>query len=158
MSLDQLHPIFTSVFCLLFGPGRQLFNVLVILATNIAETSVTIPGVKYVIDPGVVKSHYYNPCDRDGVINYYANLKRPSSSKEAGNPLWLYMRIIGVVSPSMCLVNSGRAGREGPGKCFRLYPESEFWKLIDSTVPKIKRCNLSNVVLQFKAIGFDDII
>ncbi|EXB44854.1 Putative ATP-dependent RNA helicase DHX33 [Morus notabilis] len=54
--------------------------------------------------------------------------------------------------------HSGRAGRQGPGKCFRLYPESEFEKLEDSTKPEIKRCNLSNVILQLKALGVDDII
>ena len=54
--------------------------------------------------------------------------------------------------------NSGRAGREGPGKCFRLYPENEFEKLEDSTMPEIKRCNLSNVILQLKALGVDDIL
>lgn len=63
------------------------------------------------------------------------------------NPEWLLI--------SYC---SGRAGREGPGKCFRLYPENEFDKLEDSTKPEIKRCNLSNVILQLKALGVDDII
>ena len=53
---------------------------------------------------------------------------------------------------------SGRAGREGPGKCFRLYPEREFEKLDGSTKPEIKRCNLSNVILQLKALGIDDIV
>ncbi|CAK7326219.1 unnamed protein product [Dovyalis caffra] len=48
--------------------------------------------------------------------------------------------------------------REGPGKCFRLYPESEFEKLADSTKPEIKRCNLSNVILQLKALGIDDVL
>ncbi|KAL8463324.1 hypothetical protein ACS0TY_034107 [Phlomoides rotata] len=52
----------------------------------------------------------------------------------------------------------GRAGREGPGKCYRLYPEYEFYKLKDSTTPEIKRCNLSNVILQLKALGIDDIL
>ncbi|GJU49906.1 pre-mRNA-splicing factor ATP-dependent RNA helicase DEAH10, partial [Tanacetum coccineum] len=52
----------------------------------------------------------------------------------------------------------GRAGREGPGKCFRLYPESIFEGLDDSTVPEIKRCNLSNVILHLTALGVDDII
>ncbi|KAK6157792.1 hypothetical protein DH2020_012040 [Rehmannia glutinosa] len=52
----------------------------------------------------------------------------------------------------------GRAGREGPGKCYRLYPENEFYKLKDSTTPEIKRCNLSNVILQLKALGIDDIV
>ena len=53
---------------------------------------------------------------------------------------------------------SGRAGRERLGKCFRLYSESEFGQLADSTEPEIKRCNLSNVILQLKALGVDDII
>ncbi|KAK9944476.1 hypothetical protein M0R45_010043 [Rubus argutus] len=52
---------------------------------------------------------------------------------------------------------SGRAGRERPGKCFRLYPENEFWKLEDSTKPDIKRCDLSNAILQLKALGVHDI-
>ncbi|KAK9676040.1 hypothetical protein RND81_11G049700 [Saponaria officinalis] len=106
----------------------------VILATNIAETSVTIPGVKYVIDPGVVKARNFNP--RTGVES---------------------LSII-PTSKAQALQRSGRAGREGPGKCFRLYPENEFEKLVDSTVPEIKRCNLSNVILQLKALGVDDII
>ncbi|KAK9668204.1 hypothetical protein RND81_13G041200 [Saponaria officinalis] len=106
----------------------------VILATNIAETSVTIPGIKYVIDPGVVKARNFNP--RTGVES---------------------LSII-PISKAQALQRSGRAGREGPGKCFRLYPENEFEKLADSTVPEIKRCNLSNVILQLKALGVDDII
>ncbi|KMT08916.1 hypothetical protein BVRB_6g136350 isoform A [Beta vulgaris subsp. vulgaris] len=106
----------------------------VILATNIAETSVTIPGIKYVIDPGVVKARNYNP--RTGIES---------------------LNII-PTSKAQALQRSGRAGREGPGKCFRLYTEREFEKLADSTVPEIKRCNLSNVILQLKALGVDDII
>jgi hypothetical protein len=47
--------------------------------------------------------------------------------------------------------NSGRAGREGPGKCFRLYPENEFEKLEDSTMPEIKRCNLQPFECHFAA-------
>ncbi|KAL8133609.1 hypothetical protein AgCh_008891 [Apium graveolens] len=58
-----------------------------------------------------------------------------------------------VMHPETC----GRAGREGPGKCFRLYQESLFDKLPDSTVPEIKRLDLSNVILQLKALGVDDI-
>ncbi|GFQ05289.1 putative ATP-dependent RNA helicase dhx33 [Phtheirospermum japonicum] len=106
----------------------------VILATNIAETSVTIPGIKYVIDPGMVKVRTYDP----------------STGIE---PL-----IIVKTSKAQALQRSGRAGREGPGKCYRLYPENEFYKLKDSTMPEIKRCNLSNVILQLKALGIDDII
>ncbi|CAA0828758.1 RNA helicase family protein, partial [Striga hermonthica] len=106
----------------------------VILATNIAETSVTIPGIKYVIDPGMVKVRTYDP----------------STGIE---PL-----IIVKTSKAQALQRSGRAGREGPGKCYRLYPENEFYKLKDSTTPEIKRCNLSKVILQLKALGIDDIV
>ncbi|KAK1278516.1 putative pre-mRNA-splicing factor ATP-dependent RNA helicase [Acorus gramineus] len=106
----------------------------VILATNIAETSVTIPGIKYVIDPGVVKARDY--------------------SAKTG----LESLVIVPTSKAQALQRSGRAGREGPGKCFRLYPESVFFELKDSTLPEIKRCNLSSIVLQLKALGIDDII
>ncbi|KAJ6823114.1 pre-mRNA-splicing factor ATP-dependent RNA helicase DEAH10 [Iris pallida] len=124
-------------------PSEQQMNVFkpappghrkVILATNIAETSLTIPGIKYVIDPGLVKARSYN------------------------HVTGMESLIIIPISKAQALQRSGRAGREGPGKCFRLYPESEFGKLIDSTVPEIKRCNLSNVVLQLKTLGIDDII
>ncbi|XP_010460316.1 PREDICTED: pre-mRNA-splicing factor ATP-dependent RNA helicase DEAH10 [Camelina sativa] len=106
----------------------------VILATNIAETSITIPGIRYVIDPGFVKARTYDP--RKG------------------------MESLDVVpaSKAQTLQRSGRAGREVPGKCFRLYPEREFEKLEDSTKPEIKRCNLSNIILQLKALGIEDII
>ncbi|XP_042409696.1 pre-mRNA-splicing factor ATP-dependent RNA helicase DEAH10-like [Zingiber officinale] len=116
-----------------FKPAPSGFRK-VILATNIAETSVTIPGIKYVIDAGLVKARSYNP-----VTGMESLIIIPTSKAQA-------------------LQRSGRAGREGPGKCFRLYPESEFGKLADATVPEIKRCNLSNVVLQLKALGIDDII
>ncbi|KAK3131825.1 hypothetical protein QOZ80_6AG0511980 [Eleusine coracana subsp. coracana] len=130
-------PIYSSL------PSEQQMNAFkpasagtrkVVLATNIAETSVTIPGIKYVIDPGMVKARAYNP------VTGMESL------------------IVIPVSKAQALQRSGRAGREGPGKCFRLFQESEFDKLVDSTVPEIKRCNLANVVLQLKALGIDDII
>ncbi|KAL5223763.1 hypothetical protein ABZP36_010402 [Zizania latifolia] len=130
-------PIYSSL------PSEQQMNAFnpvpsgtrkVVLATNIAETSVTIPGIKYVIDPGMVKARAYNP------VTGMESL------------------IIIPVSKAQALQRSGRAGREGPGKCYRLFQESEFDKLVDSTVPEIKRCNLANVVLQLKALGIDDII
>ncbi|CAH8349792.1 unnamed protein product [Eruca vesicaria subsp. sativa] len=106
----------------------------VVLATNIAETSITIPGIRYVVDPGFVKARSYNPSKGMESLDVV-----PTSKAQA-------------------LQRSGRAGREGPGKCFRLYPEREFEKLDDSTKPEIKRCNLSNVILQLKALGIDDIV
>ncbi|CAN8304225.1 unnamed protein product [Cochlearia groenlandica] len=116
-----------------FAPAPTGFRK-VILATNVAETSITIPGIRYVIDPGFVKARNYDP------------------SKG--------MESLDVVpaSKAQTLQRSGRAGREGPGKCFRLYPEREFEKLEDSTKPEIKRCNLSNIILQLKALGIDDIV
>ncbi|XP_028778182.1 LOW QUALITY PROTEIN: pre-mRNA-splicing factor ATP-dependent RNA helicase DEAH10-like, partial [Neltuma alba] len=116
-----------------FAPAPSGFRK-VILATNIAETSVTIPGIKYVVDPGFVKARNYDP----------------GKGMES--------LVVVPTSKSQALQRSGRAGREGPGKCFRLYPESEFDKLEDSTKPEIKRCNLSNVILQLKALGVDDIL
>ncbi|KAE8799330.1 ATP-dependent RNA helicase DHX8 [Hordeum vulgare] len=130
-------PIYSSL------PSEQQMNAFkpapsgarkVVLATNIAETSVTIPGIKYVIDPGMVKARAYNP------VTGMESL------------------IIIPVSKAQALQRSGRAGREGPGKCFRLFQECEFDKLAESTIPEIKRCNLANVVLQLKALGIDDII
>ncbi|XP_043698039.1 pre-mRNA-splicing factor ATP-dependent RNA helicase DEAH10-like [Telopea speciosissima] len=130
-------PIFSSLpseqQMQVFRPAPSGFRK-VILATNIAETSVTIHRIKYVIDPGFMKARSYNP-----LTGIESLIVIPTSKAQA-------------------LQRSGRAGREGPGKCFRLYPESEFSKLRDSTVPEIKRCNLSNVILQLKALGVDDII
>ncbi|KAL0824236.1 hypothetical protein YC2023_014958 [Brassica napus] len=105
----------------------------VVLATNIAETSITIPGIRYVVDPGRVMSRTYDPSKGMETLDVV-----PTSKAQA-------------------LQRSGHAGREGPGKCFRLYRQREFEKLEDSTKPEIKRCNLSNVILQLKALGYDDI-
>ncbi|XP_028085583.1 pre-mRNA-splicing factor ATP-dependent RNA helicase DEAH10-like [Camellia sinensis] len=104
----------------------------VILATNIVETSVTIPGIKYVIDPVLVKARTYH-----ARIGMKSLIFVPTSKAQA-------------------LRRSGRVGRERPGKCFCLYPEIEFEKLRDSTIPEITRCNLSNIILQLKALGVDD--
>lgn len=61
-------------------------------------------------------------------------------------------------SKAQCRQRSGRAGREAPGKCFRLFPESVFHKLSDAAVPEIQRSNLSSVVLQLKAVGVTDVL
>lgn len=101
----------------------------VILATNIAETSITIPGIRYVVDTGVCKARGYN--SRIGVETL----------------------AVVPVSKAQARQRAGRAGREGPGKCYRLYTEASFEGLRDTTVPEILRCNLSTVVLQLLALG-----
>lgn len=106
----------------------------VILATNIAETSITITGIRHVIDPGFVKMRQYNP--RTGME---ALLIQPTSKSSARQ-------------------RTGRAGREAPGECYRLYTEDSFLSLEEETVPEILRTNLSNVILIMKAAGIDDVI
>lgn len=90
--------------------------------------------MKYVIDTGVVKARGY-------------------SSKIGIETL----RVV-PISKAQARQRAGRAGREGPGVCFRLYTESKFDELESATVPEIKRCNLSTVVLQLKALGIDDVL
>ena len=105
----------------------------VVLATNIAETSITISGVRFVVDTGVVKARTFNP--RIGI----EQLAVQRISKAQGRQ------------------RAGRAGREQAGKCFRLYPERVWASLADTTVPEIRRCNLASVVLQLKALGINNV-
>ena len=104
----------------------------VVLSTNIAETSITIPGVRYVIDTGYVKARAYN-----------ARLGADC------------LEVV-PVSQAQARQRSGRAGREAPGKCFRLYTEAAFSQLAPVTEPEIQRANLASVVLQLKALGVED--
>lgn len=107
----------------------------VVLATNIAETSLTIDGIKYVIDPGFCKMKSYNP--RTGMESL---LVTPISKASANQ-------------------RAGRSGRTGPGKCFRLYTAYNYYNdLDDNTVPEIQRTNLANVVLTLKSLGIHDLL
>ncbi|ORX41484.1 hypothetical protein BCR36DRAFT_180815 [Piromyces finnis] len=105
----------------------------VILATNIAETSITISGIKYVIDCGVAKVRGYN------------------------SKIGIESLTIQPISKASARQRMGRAGREAPGCCYRLYTEDAFEELADSTEPEIKRCNLASVILLLKASGVEDI-
>ncbi|KDQ11123.1 hypothetical protein BOTBODRAFT_177594 [Botryobasidium botryosum FD-172 SS1] len=107
----------------------------VVLATNIAETSITIDGVVFVIDPGFVKQNSYNP--RSGMSSLtVVPCSRASAQQRAG-----------------------RAGRVGPGKAFRLYTKWAFMnELEENTVPEIQRTNLGMVVLLLKSLGINDLI
>lgn len=106
----------------------------IILATNIAETSITISGVRFVVDTGFVKSRSYSPRLGADCLQ------------------------VAPISQAQARQRSGRAGREGPGKAYRLYTESSFRELAPTTLPEIQRTNLAAVVLQLKALGIQDII
>ncbi|KAJ3076359.1 hypothetical protein HDU98_003941 [Podochytrium sp. JEL0797] len=107
----------------------------VVLATNIAETSLTIDGIVYVIDPGFCKQKSFNP--KTGM----ESLVVVPASRAAANQ------------------RKGRAGRVQPGKCFRLYTSWAFQNELDeSTIPEIQRTNLGNVVLLLKSLGINDLL
>lgn len=107
----------------------------VVLATNIAETSLTIDGIVYVIDTGFIKENVYNP------TTGMSKLVVVPCSKASANQ------------------RAGRAGRNRPGKCFRLYTDWTYRnELDDSTTPEIQRTNLISVVLLLKSMGIDDLL
>eukprot|EP01133_Synstelium_polycarpum_P002923 gene2923-3362_t len=106
----------------------------VIIATNIAETSLTINGIRYVVDTGVVKSRIYN-----------ANIGLDT------------LTVI-PISKASAKQRTGRAGREFAGKCYRLYTEKMYSSLDHSSIPEIKRSNISNVILQLMTIGVKDVL
>ncbi len=113
------------------GPaGRKI-----IVSTNIAETSLTIDGIVYVIDPGFSKQKVYNPR-----VRVESLLVSPISRASANQ-------------------RSGRAGRTRPGKCFRLYTAKSFKDdLEETTYPEMLRSNLASVVLTLKKLGVEDLV
>ena len=107
----------------------------IILATNIAETSITINGIGYVIDSGFCKQMCYDP--RTGLETLAVT---PISKANANQ-------------------RAGRAGRVRPGKCFRLYTSSSFQnELEDNNVPEIQRNNLISMILLMKSLGINNLL
>ncbi|KAF3605874.1 hypothetical protein DY000_02048879 [Brassica cretica] len=107
----------------------------VVLATNIAETSLTIDGIKYVVDPGFSKMKSYNP--RTGMESL----------------------LITPISKASATQRAGRAGRTSAGKCYRLYTAFNYNNdLEENTVPEVQRTNLASVVLALKSLGIHDLI
>lgn len=107
----------------------------VVVATNIAEASLTIDGIYYVVDPGFAKQNVYNP------------------------KLGLDSLVITPISQASARQRAGRAGRTGPGKCYRLYTESAYRnEMLPTTVPEIQRINLGSTTLTMKAMGINDLL
>ncbi|KAM3723719.1 Pre-mRNA-splicing factor ATP-dependent RNA helicase [Dirofilaria immitis] len=106
-----------------------------VVSTNIAETSLTIDGVVFVIDPGFSKQKVYNPRIRVESL------------------------LVCPISKASAMQRAGRAGRTKPGKCFRLYTEKAYKnEMTDQTYPEILRSNLGTVVLQLKKLGVEDLV
>ncbi|KAF4612238.1 hypothetical protein D9613_004210 [Agrocybe pediades] len=107
----------------------------VVIATNVAETSLTIPGIYYVIDPGFSKQNAYDP------------------------RLGMDSLVVMPISQAQARQRSGRAGRTGPGKCYRLYTEAAYRnEMLPNSIPDIQRTNLSTTILQLKAMGINDLL
>lgn len=107
----------------------------VVLATNIAETSITIDGIRYVVDPGYVKVNAYDP------------------------KLGMDSLIVSPISQAQANQRAGRAGRTGPGKCYRLYTEQAYkMEMLPNSIPEIQRQNLAYTVLMLKAMGINDLL
>ena len=113
-----------------FQPGGRRR---VVLATNVAETSITVPNIGYVIDPGFARISRYS---------YRSKLQRLP---------------VEPVSQASANQRMGRCGRIAPGTCYRLYTRADFEGRAAYTDPEIKRTNLASVVLQMQAFGLGDI-
>ena len=105
----------------------------IVLATNVAETSLTVPGIKYVIDPGTARISRYS---------YRTKVQRLP---------------IEPISQASANQRKGRCGRVSEGICIRLYSQEDFNNRPEFTDPEILRTNLASVILQMTALGLDDI-
>ncbi|RZT24846.1 ATP-dependent helicase HrpA [Mycobacterium sp. BK558] len=114
-----------------FSPSRSRRRV--VLATNVAETSLTVPGIRYVVDPGTARISRYS--------------RRTKVQRLPIEP----------ISQASAAQRAGRSGRTAPGVCIRLYSEEDFASRPRYTDPEILRTNLAAVILQMAALGFGDI-
>ena len=122
LSAAEQHRVFTA------HTGRR-----VVLATNVAETSLTVPGIKYVVDPGTARISRYS------------------------NRLKVQRLPIEPVSQASANQRAGRCGRTSDGICIRLYDEEDYLARPEFTEPEILRTNLASVILQMTALGLGDV-
>ncbi|KAJ9159148.1 hypothetical protein P3X46_024673 [Hevea brasiliensis] len=111
-------------------PGKRK----VIFATNLAETSLTIPGVRYVVDSGMVKESKFEPTSGMNVLR------------------------VSKISQSSANQRAGRAGRTEPGKCYRLYSESDYQSMDFHQEPEIRKVHLGIAVLRILALGIKNVL
>ncbi len=114
----------------IFQPGKRQR---IVLATNVAESSLTVPGIRYVVDTGTAR-----------ISRYAAKSRVQRLPVEA-------------VSQASADQRKGRCGREGPGICIRLYSEENYQNRDQYTTPEIRRTNLASVILQAKSLRFGDV-
>ncbi len=114
-----------------FAPSRSARRV--VLATNVAETSLTVPGIRYVVDPGTARISRYS--------------RRTKVQRLPIEP----------ISQASAAQRAGRSGRTAPGVCIRLYSEADFESRPRYTDPEILRTNLAAVILQMTALGLGDV-
>ncbi len=108
---------------------RQHHRAKIVVATNVAETSVTVPGIRYVIDSGLARIGTYHTRSR--------TMRLPITR----------------VSQASCDQRAGRSGRIGPGTCYRLFSKDDYNDRPPYTIPEIQRSNLAEVILQMVALN-----
>ncbi len=108
---------------------QQKSETKIVVATNVAETSLTVPGIRYVVDSGLARMSYYN-----------------TRAKTTSLP-------VRKISRASCDQRKGRCGRVGPGVCIRLYDEEDYTGRDEYTLPEIKRSNLAEVILKMISLN-----
>ena len=116
------------------GDGAERFVRKCIVATNIAETSITVPNVRFVVDSGFVKQKTYDPARH------------------------LESLVVVPISRVAAAQRAGRAGRTAPGQCYRMYSSACLQAMMPETVPEIRRSHMGNAVLYLKALGIHDVL
>ncbi|KAI9361072.1 P-loop containing nucleoside triphosphate hydrolase protein [Pilaira anomala] len=106
----------------------------VVFATNVAQTSVTIPGIRYVVDSGFVKEKSFDP----------------NTGMDA--------LLVTEISQAAAVQRAGRAGRTAPGKAYRLYSEDSFNQMLPNTIPEIQRSSLLSTILSLKKLNIVDVL
>ncbi|CAI9109555.1 OLC1v1009395C2 [Oldenlandia corymbosa var. corymbosa] len=124
LTFEEQHKVFVNY------PGKRK----VIFATNVAETSLTIPCVKYVVDSGMVKESKFDPSTGMNVLRVCRTSKSSANQR------------------------AGRAGRTEPGRCYRLYSENDFEQMSAHQEPEIRRVHLGVAVLRILALGFKNVL